>query len=256
MSFNVFSIGIIFNALASGFVAAIALALVIFLSRRWDRLDPVMKAYTWFWWFTALVWIPSSIRYILAGFGYTGAWIRNLDIIVQTAVFFTGPALFYYIILRVFRSKLLADILAGASFALGLLSMWFLFQPKGVPIRDVTDFSADATINSVSFAIFSIQISVLLFLLLYDIITNLHHWRQYHNQSFLYEALYNVAIVIYVILGSVDESKIITGWPLVAFRLLYSGAFMFAYLIVTQEEEVKQAYFLEDPRTNAPEYGR
>lgn len=229
-------------------MAAIALALVVFLSRRWDRLDLVMRAYTWFWWFTALVWIFSSTRYILAGFGYTGPWVRSLDIIVQTSIFFTGPALFYYIILRVFRSEFIANILAVISFALGLVSIWFLFQPNGVPIRDVTDFSADATINSISFAIFSIQISVLLFLLLYDIITHLHHWRQDHNQVFLYEALYSVSIVIYVILGSVDESKIITGWPLVAFRLLYCGAFMFAYLIITQDEEIKQTYFLEDPR--------
>lgn len=227
------------------------MALVIFLRQRWDRLDPTMKAYTWFWWFTVLVWIFSSGRYILAGFGYTGQWIRNLDIVVQTSIFFTGPALFYYIILRVFRNELTASILATISFAMGLVSIWFLFQPNGVPIRDVTDFSADATINSISFAIFSIQISVLLFLLLYDIVTHLHRWRQVRNQVFLYEALYSVAIVVYVVLGSVDESKIITGWPLVAFRLLYSGAFMFAYLIITQDEEVKQTYFLEDPRNAA-----
>ncbi|KKU48234.1 hypothetical protein A3H10_00210 [Candidatus Uhrbacteria bacterium RIFCSPLOWO2_12_FULL_46_10] len=246
MTLSVISIGIIFNALACGFVSAIALALVIFLHGRWAHLDLAMKAFTWFWLFTSLIWAFSSIRYILTGFGYTGQLIGYLDINVQAAVFFGGPSLFYYVILRVFKSKRLANILAVISFILGLISLWFVLSPNGLPVRDVTDFSTDSTINSTSFAIFSVQISVLIFLLLYNIISGWRYWRQDQNQSFLYESLYSLSILVYVILGSIDESKIITGWPLIAFRLLYSGSFLFAYLVIMQDEEAQRTYFADE----------
>ena len=147
----------------------------------------------------------------------------------------------------------MADILATASLALGLLSLWYIFGANGLPVRDVTDFSADSTVNSVSFAIFSVQISILMFLLVYNIISSWIHWREHRHQPILYEALYSLAILIYVILGSIDESKIITGWPLIAFRLLYSGAFLFAYLVIKQDEEARQTYFEdEQPNPAAP----
>ena len=243
---NVLSIGIIFNALSCGFVAAVALALVFYLLKRWPQLDLTMKAFAWFWWFTFLIWMFTATRYLLISMGHTGPWVGYLDIYGQAAVFFSGPGLFYYIILRVFKNKLMADILATASLALGLLSLWYIFGANGLPVRDVTDFSADSTVNSVSFAIFSVQISILMFLLVYNIISRWIHWREHRHQPILYEALYSLAILIYVILGSIDESKIITGWPLIAFRLFYGGAFMFAYLIMTQSEEMKQNFFVND----------
>lgn len=245
MTLNVVSIGIVFNALACGIVASVALVLVIFLQRRWIHLDLTMRAFAWFWLFTSLLWIFVSIRYIFVGFGHTSAWIGYLDINAQAAIFFTGPALFYYVIMRVFKNERTANILSSFSFILALISLWFVLEPSGLPVRDVTDFSADSTINSTSFAIFSVQIGALLFLLLYHISSSRRRWWQNQDPSLLYEALYSFSILIYLIIGSIDESKIITGWPLVAFRLLYSGAFMFAYLVIRQDEEAQRNYFTD-----------
>jgi hypothetical protein len=246
MVLNVLSIGILFNALVSAVVAGVALALVLFLHRRWPRLDPSMRAYTWFWWMTVLVWLPSAIRYLLAGVGYAGPWLHHLDVTVQAAVFFSGPPLFVYLSRRVFKNDRLGDSLASASFLLGLVALWFVLQPGGVPIRDVTFFSADATINVVSFAIFALEIAAVLVLLLYDVGSRVQRWRQERQSFALYDALYSVAIVVYVVLGSVDESKVITSWPLVAFRLLYSSAFLMVYLIMIQEEAFRQRYLVPE----------
>ena len=236
MSFHIFSIGILFNALTCGVVAASALALTIFIMKRLQRVSLAMQAYAWFWWFTALLWLPLAIRYLVVGVGYTGPWIRLIDIVVQMSICFTGPPLFYYLSLQVFRSELLANALSLASALLGIISTWFLLQPNGISVHEVTFFSAEATANTTSLIIFFVEVSIILACLLYDVVVRLRRWYQTGASALPYEAMYSSAIVIYLIIGSVDESKIITDWPIVVFRLLYAGIFLFVYLTISQHD--------------------
>ena len=246
MSLAAFSIGIVFMGLVCTFVGGTALGLVLFLRRRWSRLDLTMRSYTWFWWFTSLVWLFSGLRYLLAGLGVTGSEINHLDVVVQAAVFFTGPPLFYYATMKVTSREDLARATTFASFLLGVAAVWFVLQPHGVPVRDVTFFSAEATVNLRSFSIFSFEAAIILFLLLYDIVNHLMTWRRTKNQGEFYSALFSVSVGIYLLLGTIDESKVITDWPLVVFRLLYSGAFLFVYLVIVQAEAVQEKYLFSE----------
>lgn len=243
MTLTVVSIGILFTALVSLTVSATAFALTIFLWRRWERLDSAMRAYTWFWWFTVLVWGGSFFRYLFISLGYFGVGIKLLDSIVQTAVFFTGPSLFYYVSIRVFNSERVAKITSSISVLLGIVAIYYIFQPNGIPIRDVTYFSAEGTINQTSFIIFSIEAASILVLLFYDMVRRLNEWRR-GNRPALYHALYSGSVVLYLVLGSIDESKIITDWPLTVFRMLYAGSFLLVYLIITQDEASQETYLL------------
>lgn len=254
MSLASFSIGIVFMGLVCTFVGGTALGLVLFLRRRWSRLDLTMRSYTWFWWFTSMVWLFSGLRYLLAGFGIAGSEINHLDIVVQAAVFFTGPPLIYYATMKVTHREDFARATSFVSFLLGVVAVWFVLQPHGVPIRDVTFFSAEATVNLRSFGIFSFEATIILFLLLYDIVNHLIAWRREKNREKFYNALFSVSVVIYLLLGTIDESKVITDWPLVVFRLLYSGAFLFVYLIIVQAEAMQEKYLLS-ATDNIPTYG-
>lgn len=242
------SIGILFNGFVSAMISGVAFALIIFLRRRYQQLNATMRAYTWFWWVTALVWLPVAIRYSITGFGYAGPWLRYLDIIVQAAVFFTGPPLFVYVTLRLFKNEKLANWLGLVSLALGCVSLWLVLKPDGIPVRDVTFFSADAAINQTSFIIFGAQAGLILALLFFDIVSSVRTWKQTGRPGIGYEILYSTAIVIYIVLGSVDESKIIIDWPLVVFRMLNAGAFLAVYLTMTQEEASKAAYLTTEER--------
>ncbi len=244
MLVTVQSIGILFNALVCATVAASALALTIFLFRKRASLDSAMHAYAWFWWFTVLVWVCSSIRYLIVSFGYAGTWIQYLDIIIQSTVFFTGPPLLYYAIARVFRNAKLSNIAAVGSVVLGLVAMWFILQPHGMPVLDVTYFSAEATANATSFFIFALEAGSILLLLLVDVTRRFNNWRRERSRASIYQALYSLSVVVYLIIGSIDESKIITDWPIIVFRMLYAGAFLLAYLIITQDEASQEEYLV------------
>lgn len=241
MSFSIVSVGIFFSALTCGLVGGAALALTLFLRRNHTTLSAAMEAYGWFWWFTALIWIFSSVRYFLVSTGISNQWIMNLDIIIQAAVFSCGPPLVAYTVYRIFDSPLIARLASFASLVFGIIAMWFVIQPDGVITRDVTAFSAEATINSVSFAIFSIQTGLILAGLLFDVITSGQRWLR--NQPIqLFEPLYSLTIVLYLVIGTVDESKILTSWPLIIFRLLYAGIFLFVYLLAVQHTQAKTTY--------------
>ena len=71
-------------------------------------------------------------------------------------------------------------------------------------------------------------------------------WRRTKNQGEFYSALFSVSVGIYLLLGTIDESKVITDWPLVVFRLLYSGAFLFVYLVIVQAEAVQEKYLFSE----------
>jgi len=227
-------------------VGICALALTISVYRRRQKLDQLMFAYTWFFLFTAFVWIFSAIRYLAVGFGLIGPWITFNDIVVQLSVFAGGPPLFYYLITKVYNNKRLATTFSVISFILWVIAGGLLLLPNGVPTRDVTHFTVESTVNPISFIIFSSQMAILLVLLFYDIISRL---RQIKNTTFKKEEkfaiLYSLGIGVYLILGSIDESKIITDWPLVVFRVLYVASFLFIYLIVSQEEETKEILLTE-----------
>lgn len=241
MTLNIASVGIFFMAVTCAIVGSAALVLTLFLRRRSDALSPAMEAYSWFWWFTAITWSFSGLRYLLVSLGVISGWIANLDLIVQVAVFACGPPLLAYTAHRVFNSPRVAAMAAVFSFGLGLLATWFILQPGGITTIDVTAFSAEATINPISFGIFSIQVFFILIGLFYDVIASGRQWWR-GRPGTPFEALYSLTIILYLILGTIDESKVMTDWPLLTFRLLYAGIFLFVYLLVVEHQEAKTVY--------------
>lgn len=246
MESSTFSIGIIFNAFVSSIVAAAAVALVFFLFKRYKTLPTIMRAYAWFWFLTALVWIPLSIRYLFIGFGSTDEWPHYFDIFLQIAVFLGGLPLIYYIGLRVFRDKWLASALGLGSILPIATAIWLIFQPGGLITQEATFFSAETIINTGSLIIFNVEGGLLLLLLGYDIILHIIQWFKNHIQQTFYEAMYPLAIIIYLSLGSLEQSGLVTDWILVVFRILYAATFLFVYLLVVQTESSGERYLLEE----------
>jgi len=248
-------VGIMFNAFVSGIVASIAFAFGIFLFRRWKKLDDSMRAYAWFWIMTMIVWASSSVRYLIVGLGffnpgdaYYGSSIHYFDILLQGSIFFTGPPLFYYAGSRIFKNYRVAQALSALSFIIGIAALRFLIGENGITAPQFTYFSADSSITRYLFMVFTAQAAVILLMLLYDTANNLRLWWTTGGIRFRFFALYSLIIVIYTVLGSIDQSKIVIDWPLVLFRLLYSAAFLMAYITVTEHEASEEEYLIEEKK--------
>lgn len=246
MESDIFNIGIIFNAIVSTIVAGTAVSLIIFLYKRYDKLTMMMKSYSWFWFFTAIAWILISIKYLLIGFGYLGPWIHYDDILLQSAIFLSGLPLIYYVGLKFFDDKRLADILGIATIVPIAAAIWLIIQPGGLVLRDLTFFSAKSSLNSGSLTIFNVEVAIIIAILIYDIARWLYHWRQSRDQNALIESLFAVAIMTYLVLGSIEQSELIKNWTVIIFRIMYAAAFLFVYLLITHSEAVNENYLMEE----------
>jgi len=247
MEENAFSIGILFNALVSSIVAGSAMALAVFLFKRYGRLNIIMRSYAWFWFFTVLVWITLSVRYALIGFGLASHWINYFDIALQIAVFGGGAPLVFYVGLRVFEDKKAAGILAIASIFSIVAAIWLILQPGGLVVQETTFFTSESIINTGSLIIFNVEGAIILFFLTYDTAMRLRRWHADHNEAkIFYEALYSLAIMIYLFLGIIEQSGLVTDWILVVFRILYAAAFLFVYVVITQYEAAGEIYLTEE----------
>ncbi|MEK9175205.1 MAG: hypothetical protein AAB795_01280, partial [Patescibacteria group bacterium] len=222
-------IGLLFTSFVELIVVVSALALVIFFLRRWASLDNAMKAYVIFWLFTCFVWTTSMIRYVLVSFGYENSILEHqLSIVTQIFVFLGGPILFYFVGIRTLQLKSYATCMfAVPSLLLTIWSFALLLNPLGVTTPQINYFSADAVISRKLFYIFGAQILILLSLLAYDVILHFRIWYQNKILIEKYRALNSMALIVYLLLGTIDQSKIFIGWPLGVFRVLYSTSFLF-----------------------------
>ncbi|OGL60604.1 hypothetical protein A3H10_00685 [Candidatus Uhrbacteria bacterium RIFCSPLOWO2_12_FULL_46_10] len=208
-----------------------------------------MKSYSWFWFFTAIAWILISIKYSLIGFGYLGSWLHYVDLLLQSAIFSSGLPLIYYVGLKFFDDKRLADILGLATIMPIVVAIWLIIQPGGLVLRDLTFFSAKSFLNSGSLIIFNVEVAIIIAILIYDIATWLYRWRQSRDQNALIESLYSIAIITYLVLGSIEQSGLIKNWTVIIFRIMYAAAFLFVYLLITQREIANENYLIEEGNT-------
>ena len=94
--------------------------------------------------------------------------------------------------------------------------------------------------------IFGTQLIIAVFLLSIDVAHQLKQWHLEHDKDSLYSAMYSLAIILYVIFGIIDQSKIILDWPLLVFRLSYIGIFLMTYVTTLQHEAFHEQYLIEE----------
>lgn len=239
-------IGLLFTSFVEFVVVLSALALVVFLLRRWHASDGAMRAYFVFWTFTLLVWTTSMIRYLLVAFGYEKSNIEHLlSISTQIFVFISGPVLFYFVGKRILKMKSPALFIPPiASLLLTVWSFVLLMSPNGINTPNINYFSADSVISSSLFYIFGVEIVILLSLLMYDVVLHFRVWYKSKIVIEKYQAFHSLALILYLTIGTIDQSKVFIGWPLVVFRMFYSASFLFVYIVVSRYEINNESYLL------------
>jgi hypothetical protein len=160
-------------------------------------------------------------------------------------VYLCGPALFYFVSVRTLQLKsYFSFIFAVPSLCLTLWSFVLLWGGSGVTTPHITYFSADSVVSKQLFYIFGVQIAILLPLLCYDVFLHYRMWRRDKALIEKYRVFHATALIVYLALGTIDQSKIVVGWPLVVFRMFYSAAFLFVYIVISRYESDKESYFL------------
>ncbi|MFA5954013.1 MAG: hypothetical protein WC817_00555 [Patescibacteria group bacterium] len=238
-------VGILFNGFVTAIVSATAFALLLFLVQRWKTLTPGMRSYAWFWGFTSLVWLAVTIRYIMVVAGINTPSIHRVnEFIVETAVFGSGIALYIYLGRQLFKKRLVTIILGVTSTTLACLALWQLLQPNAFHPAEITFFTADPKPNFFFLVIFGILATLGLLMLFYHSIKRFRIWRRGNRETVPYEALYSASLIVYVMLGMIDQAKLIIDWPLIVFRILYTAVFLAAYLIMAAEEARRKDAFI------------
>ncbi|MFA7286606.1 MAG: hypothetical protein WC052_03035 [Patescibacteria group bacterium] len=235
------AIGIVFHGFVTAVIAAVAFVLVYeLLKRENDRY----RSYSFFWLATGFLWLQNAIRNF--GFGIFAEDFPRYEssVLSQATVFLSGVPLFYYVGIKVFRSKVVARLLAGQAAIAGIIGTYFLFQPSGIFFAPISFFTAEAVANVVSSMIFRVEIAVVALLLLTNIIRHRHDKQaDGHN----HEIWYDLAILLYVALGGIDLAKIVDDWALVIFRLLYCAAFLLVFILVRHDQENDDTYMVRTP---------
>jgi len=239
-----FQIGILTNAFVTFTVSGTAFAFVIFLNKKWANLGPAMKAYAYFWLTTAIVWLGITIRYLLVVNGYFDFNIHFInELIVESTVFASGMALFYYLGIQLFRDKNIAKKMSLLCLAGGVVAIWQFVRSGGFKPGVITPFTADPEYDISFLIIFGTIAVVALILLSKHALNSIKIWRLSTSTKMPYEALYSLTLFIYVALGIIDQINLIIDWPLLVLRILYTAVFLFAFILLTSEEQ--QQNFLE-----------
>ena len=237
--------GVFLGSVVAFIDAGTALALVVFLLRRWPRLNATLRAYTIFWGLTMTTWLPLGFRYLFLSLGSTSPWLNTLDLGVQTSVFFSGPLLLYYVLTRIQKSNLLIMAFVVFSFFLATISVWIMSQPGGLIQQPPTYFSVETTPSAIPMYIFNIEAGLIFLLLCYDVYLKFRQYRR-RRLGTPYEIFYSLAIIVYLLLGSIDQAGFVTNWILIALRACYAGVFLFVYITISQHQASVESY-LEMP---------
>ena len=237
--------GIILTCLVAIMVATTAGVFALFLLKRWRQMNSMRRQYTLFWALMCLLWVGISIRYLMVVGGFTSPkiyWIN--EVILQTTLFASGIPLMRYLSYLVFRSTVvsLAFTFYG-SFGF-LLSAWFLAQPDGILPGMVTLFTVEPAINDTSGLLFIILAGSSLVLLIIHTAIQLTQWYRQRVGEFPYDTLFSICLIIYIVLGTIDQLNAITGWTVVVFRILYVGVFLIGYLITSEDERRHEQYLV------------
>jgi hypothetical protein len=223
--------------------ASIALALTIFLLKRWKQITNTMRAYTIFWALTFLTWLPNSLKYFAFSIGANQDFTRLVDFLVQVAVYLSGPPLFYYALTRLNVSLKITKLIVLAALGLGLFSIWIMAQPYGLITEPATYFSMETKPHIVPLSIFNVEIGLIFILLAIDLFKKI---KQYRKRVIAkpFEIFYTISILIYLVLGSIDQMAIVASWPLIAIRALYATAFVCVYITISQQQATEDQYMI------------
>jgi len=240
---DLISIGLVFHAFVTLVVAIVAFILVAQLLS--IPLNTTMKAYAFFWVTTGLLWFQNSIRNAFFGLGLLDFPRFFSSALSQSTVYLSGVPLFYYVGMKVFKSRRVAFLLALQTTIAGLIGSWLLFQPEGIIFEPTTQFTIESVANNVSGMIFRVEIGIIILLLIYDIFRRFKYPLNKIANEDKYEIIYSLAILLYTFLGMIDLMKIVNSWQLVIFRLLYCASFLTVYLTIRHQREEETKYLME-----------
>lgn len=237
--------GIVFSGVVAFIIAVVAGMFAIFLFGRWRRLDALRRAYAWFWFFTTVLWVGITVRYAMVQFGLVTPWVYwGNEVLLQTSVFLMGIPLFKFLTLQLFDSKLIDRALMIFSSIGAAASIWFLVMPGGITPGVITQYTIEPGINPTSALLFGLLAGSALLLILAHAILQFFSWFRSHAEKFPYNILFSLSLIVYIVLGSIDQLNAITGWPVVVFRILYIGVFLVAYIVTIEDERRREQYLV------------
>lgn len=219
------STGMILTASVAWFNSSVAfLAGLSNFNKR--RINELVLAFAGFWLVVGIVWFLGGLRLWFA-WRSEFAIDRIIFIVDQIVVFWHFIPAPYFVVRQWFSKKV--SLIISRFFWIGAVTGMVFILIKGVELKEITFFASKYSPNIISWLLFVIMFSLvwlsLLVRFLLDLVRKLKGISVPKNIL-----LANFSIILYGILGFLDESGLFRNWELVFLRLFLILPPILAYI--------------------------
>lgn len=222
------SAGMVFTSLVSFLISASACAAGLLIVFKRKEQNHVFLSYSLFLLTTGGLWFFVALRSLFAWAGADSA-DRVFFMIGQVFVFASGPILAHYLFFKIIKRENWARIITVFFAMVSVAALFFLFK-EGVSGGGTTYFVTKYRPGKITFALFLLMIAPLVVASFADSVVRLLKIVFNKNKKQIYDFIYSAGVAAYLGLGIFDEQGFISGWGLVAFRLVFAAVFLAVYL--------------------------
>ncbi|MEK7150626.1 MAG: hypothetical protein AAB783_00295 [Patescibacteria group bacterium] len=192
-----------------------------------------IQYFGFFWLATAFLWLSSTFRNTASAFG-----ALHIDEFffywTQIFLFISGVFLAPYLIEKIFKNQTYSRIALYIYCILAAISIGMVLR-FGISIKSADSYGTEYGIDPYAQKMFLFIIAPLLLLTFFNSLTHIIKYFL-HTERF-YETMAPLSILLYLLVGLLDEVGVTGGWSLIIFRLIFLASFLMAYTAVLQEEE-------------------
>ena len=197
------------------------------------------RSFGFFWFFFGILWFFVGLSLFAWKLG-SPAWSRYFFYIDQVFVPLHIMFIADYLFGVTFRNKRANNIFLSINAFLGILFLTLLFA-LGPESLIVSDWSIKF---KPPFFVFYLVLFLIVeggVLLTLDIVNNLKGYFKTKRKNFLARILVDFSFILYVVAGALDESGNVSGWPLLAIRIIMVLAAMIGFLAFSAIDEYNAA---------------
>lgn len=218
------------------FLAAIFLAQTMIRKSE----DEKLASYGYFWLLISFLWFFASLRLFFA-WRENELFDRGLFIADQFFVFSSSIPLACYVLAEFNIKKTVTSIIM-ILYAFASLAGFGIILYQGVRLYEKSYFITKYMIPSLSIYIYIglvLPATIGIFLIMIRATRDIIKKREVKIFSFIAPA----SLLLFLIMGSVDEMGLIGDWKLVFFRLLYVVLILVAYIVFDKEQAASKFIF-------------
>ena len=190
-----------------------------------DRTD-TDRSFALFWLFASALWFSSGLRLLFHGLGWYPMDRITFYVVQIFVMIHVLPGALHTVLKITAKRLFLVVVMSCIVFSSALFGFFILYD--GVTTLSYSDWGSEYAISNRAFLCVIPSFLVLVIGNIFDIVRKLVCWRILKTEP-LEHTMASVAIIIYVLAGTVDLKGYDAGWSLLIERAVYLVAALISY---------------------------